>query len=393
MSSSPSDRGRPPLILTLVVTEQCNLDCVYCFEKNKSQRRMPLAVAMAAIERYLDSSSANFDEVQIDFTGGEPLLNFALIRQVVDRVHGRSWRKRHSFSIGTNGTLVSDKLRQWSDAHPCVSFAFSFDGVPEAHDRNRSGSYAQLMRNLDFVKRWPDAKVKMTIVPESIAHVAASVKHAHALGLRVAANVVFEDVWGEQKREYLRIFDQQLAELVDFYFANPQFEPPYLVDVPLEGLLFPRGEGERFCGSGRNMLAVDVDGVEYPCHRFLPLASRCPEPRPDLAFHGVRPQRCAGCVLREVCPTCIAYNHECHGEVDQRTTHHCEFVYLQALATAKLQYRRLLHDVAANPPESCDRARGAGIKRVIEAIRLLTAAPPPGVLAEEGPSVGATAAP
>ncbi len=381
MSGIDTATPKPPLILTLIVTEQCNLDCVYCFEKNKSKRKMPISVALATLERHLDSLSEGFDEVQIDFSGGEPLMNFPLIQQVVEHVHSRSWRKRHSFSVGTNGTLITERVRQWADAHPCVMFAFSFDGVPEVHNRNRSESYDQIIRNIDFIKRWPQANVKMTIVPGSLASLASSVKHAHALGLGVAANVVFEDVWGEKKLEYLKLFDQQLAELVDFYFENPLLNPPYLVNVPLEGLLFPRKKDERFCGSGKNMVTVAPDGTEYPCHRFLPVASSRPEPKPDLSFRGIQPERCAGCVLLGVCPSCIAYNHECHNSVDHRTTHHCEFLYLQALATAKLQYRRLQHDIAANPPESCDMLKGAGIKRMIEAIRLLVSMPLPGVLA------------
>jgi sulfatase maturation enzyme AslB (radical SAM superfamily) len=372
---------KAPRLLTLLVTEQCNLNCVYCFEKKKSTRKMPRSVALAAVERHLDSTSDEFDEVQIDFTGGEPLMNFPLIQEVVEHVHARQWRKRHTFSIGTNGTLITEKVRRWADAHPCVTFAFSFDGVPEAHDQNRSKSYKKVVRNLEFFKRWPKGKVKMTLVPESLGFLAASVKHVHALGLEVAANVVFEDVWGGRKLEYLRIFDRQLAELADFYFDNPQLEPPYLVNVPLEGLLFPRKKGDRFCGSGKNMITVDLDGTEYPCHRFLPMASSRPEPKPDLGYHRTRPSRCERCPLVAVCPTCIAYNYECHGCVDHRTTHHCEFIYLQALATAKLQYRKLQHDVAANPPDRCDVPKGAGIKRVIEAIRLLASMPPPGVLA------------
>jgi len=373
---------KPPRIITLVVTEQCNLDCVYCFEKNKTNRDMPLSVAVASVENYLDSTSDEFDEVQIDFSGGEPLMNFALIKQVVDFVHSRSWRKKHSFSIGTNGTLVTEEVRKWADEHSCVMFSFSFDGLPEVHNRNRNGSYDLLIQNLDFIKRWPLANVKMTIVPESLGSLADSVKHVHALDLRVAANVVFEDVWGENKLEYLRIFDQQLAELVDFYYDNPQFTPPYLVNVPLEGLLFPRKNEERFCGSGKNMVTIDPDGTEYPCHRFLPLSSSRPEPAPDLSFQGIEPQSCAECCLIGVCPSCIAYNYEANGAIDCRTTHHCEFLYLQAMATAKLQYRRLQHDVATNPAESCDIMKGAGIKRMIEAIRMLTSMPKPGVLSE-----------
>jgi uncharacterized protein len=332
---------------------------------------MPFEIALDVVGRYLDSNSLEFDHVQIDFTGGEPLLNFPLICEVVDYVHAKKWRKGFSFAIGTNGTLITPKIRKWSDEHPCVTFALSFDGIQEAHDKNRSGSYDEVIKNIDFFKKWPDAAVKMTIGPDAIDKVAGSVKHVHAIGLKVAANVVYEDVWRDRKTEYLKIFDQQLSELIKFYVDNPKLDPPFLVNVPLEALLFPKKKHERFCGSGKNMITVDVEGIEYPCHRFLPMSSANPTPNPDLSFKKVRPSKCNNCILLTVCPYCIAYNYECHSDVNQRTTYHCEFIYLQALASAKLQYLKLKKDVIDNPPNRCDKFKGAKIKRTIEAIQLL----------------------
>lgn len=362
---------KPPLLLSLVVTERCNLDCVYCFVKRKSNRDMPLKIARRTIERHLNSTSSKFDHVQIDFTGGEPLLCFPLIRHLVSYTISKRWRKKFSFSIGTNGTLITPEIRWWANEHRCVTFGLSFDGIEEAHDKNRSASYKAVIANIDFFQKQPEATVKMTIGPDSINKIAASVKHVHELGMKVAANVVFEDAWGDDKTKYLKIFDQQLNDLVEFYIRNPSLDPPYLVNVPLEGLLFPRKKHERFCGSGVSMITVDVEGVEYPCHRFLPMSSSNPNPSPELKFNKINPEKCNNCILLTVCPSCIAYNYECYSDVDHRTTHHCEFIQLQALASAKLQYLKLKQDIHNNPPEHCDKITGARIKRTVESIRLL----------------------
>lgn len=359
--------------VSLTVTEQCNLDCSYCFVVNKSSREMPLGIALKTVERYLNKAIDGFNQITIEFSGGEPLLCFPLIRQVVDHVISRPWHNPFSFSIGTNGTLITDEVRAWADEHPCVSFALSLDGTEEIQNLNRSNSYSAVMKNLDFFRKWPDSKIKMTIGPESIDHTAACVKHIHELGFELAANLVFEDVWGrgEEKEKYLKIFDRQLRELVGFYMDNQELTPPYLVNFGLEKILRPLEGKIRFCGSGKNMVTIDVDGNEYPCHRFMPMASANPCGRPDFEFKQVKPAQCENCVLVAACPSCLAYNHECHSNVDHRTTHHCEFIKLQAMATAKLQYHKLKHEIQDNPPESCDQETGERIRRKIESIRYL----------------------
>ncbi len=367
----PHQIKKPPLLLSLVITEECNLDCSYCFVINKSQRKMSESIALSKVEKYLNSESDEYEHVQIDFTGGEPLLNFCLIEKVVNYVCSKQWNKSFSFSIGTNGTLITPGIRKWSHEHPCVVFALSFDGIKEVFDKNRSNSYDLVLSNIDFFRKWSDNKVKMTISTESIDQVANSIKHIHELGFEVAANVVFEDVWGAKKDEYLKVFDEQLSECITFYAENPELKPPYLVDMPIEALLFPRKKSERFCGSGKNMIAVDVDGIEYPCHRFLPMSSKNPQATPDLTFKEVNPKKCDDCILLTLCPSCIAYNYECNSDVDHRTTWHCEFIHLQALASAKLQYLKLKKEIQDNPPEGCDIYKGAEIKRKIEAIRIL----------------------
>ena len=363
------ENNKYPRLLTLIVTERCNLDCTYCFEKNKKDREMSLETAVEAVERHLDSDTDEYDHVQIDFTGGEPLMNFNLIREVVDYVVSRKWKKTFDFSIGTNGTLIDEEIRDWASKHPCVAFGLSFDGIKEAQDINRSGSYDKVLKNIDFFKkRSEEAQVKMTIGPESIDKVAEGIMHIHELGMLVTANVVFEDVWGEKQSEYLKTFGEQLEILIEFYHKNPHLEPALLLNIPIEALLLPKDESSRYCGSGKNMRTVDVEGIEYPCHRFTPLASSNPAPNPSLEFKPIEPEKCRNCRLIQICPVCIGYCYEIYSDVNHRTAFHCEFIKLQAMATAKLRYLKLKDNQKINSPESCSDEEGAEIRRTVDSI-------------------------
>lgn len=370
-------REDPPdvLYMTFLVTENCNLNCTYCFEKNKSKKELDPGIAKAAVKKYLQDTDVLdgyfFNAVHIDFSGGEPLLNFELIKEIVSYVHAKRWPKKHSFGIGTNGTILTDEIRQWLLANPCVSVGVSIDGTRESHNLNRSNSYDQVINNLEFFKKnSPDSMVKMTIGPDSIKNMAQGVIHLHNLGVNVAANVIYENVWGDadQKAATLRVFEEELDKLVDYYTDRPELAPPYLVAIPLISLMQPREKKDRYCGSGRSMVTIDAHGTEYPCHRFSPLGSARPDMKPDLKYKGVNPDTCDECPLLTICPCCVGFNYEVYGSADRRTTFHCQFIKLQVLAAAKLLHRRVLDKIKNHPADSCDGEWGAQIKREIEAI-------------------------
>lgn len=132
--------------LTLEVTEACNLRCRYCIFsggyanwRSHGHRRMSEATALAAIDLYL-KNSRNSDTVMIGFYGGEPLLNFGLIRRCCDYVKSREREDgRHRdihFSLTTNGTLLTDDKLEYLIRNN-FSVSFSLDGPQEIHDRYR----------------------------------------------------------------------------------------------------------------------------------------------------------------------------------------------------------------------------------------------------------------
>lgn len=359
------DKKNIPYNISLIVTEQCNLSCVYCFEHSKSARKMSFQVAKAALDELLRIDNA-YGWVNIEFTGGEPLLNFDLIRQVFLYVKSayKERDKKITFSIGTNGTVLNAGMMAWLKRFPCISVGLSFDGIKQVHDRNRSGSYDSIIKNVDFFKMY-NVPVKMTISPYTIEHLAESVIHIHNLGFAVEANVVFEDIWGgaRQKRRLLKAYALELEKLVSYYDTHRDKKVPFLIDGGLESLLVPWEEDHKFCGSGQSMITVGPDGKRYPCHRFASIACDRPAENADLAFSGVKPDKCVECKIRRMCHSCLGYNFEKYGDVDHRTVYHCEFVKLQLRASAlyrmKTIKRALAHDIAMTPAELKAKADAA----------------------------------
>ena len=103
----------------LMVTHACNLNCTYCYETHKRNAYMDTDLAKEIIlrEAQFVSDSDNFDEIEIDFMGGEPLMNFPLIKSVVEWLEGGVIPVPWLCFATTNGTLLTDEIKDWLREH------------------------------------------------------------------------------------------------------------------------------------------------------------------------------------------------------------------------------------------------------------------------------------
>ena len=134
-------------IVELVLTEQCNLSCVYCYEHDKDVLKMPNDIAKKAIEEAFTDSS--FNEVEIDFFGGEPFLAFNDMKEICEWFWQQDWPKPYIVFAPTNGTLVHGDVRDWIYKNRERFFlGLSVDGTASMHNLNRCNSFDKI--DLDF---------------------------------------------------------------------------------------------------------------------------------------------------------------------------------------------------------------------------------------------------
>lgn len=147
--------------LRLNVTEKCNLDCSYCFERESNvytkRRVMDWEVAKKAIDEFISLVSDHKQErVDIRFFGGEPLLNWKLVKQCLDYSREKMPSNiKVAYLLNTNGTLINEEIAKTLHQFG-VHTALSIDGVGEYHDKarmykNGQGSFAVIDRNIDLL--------------------------------------------------------------------------------------------------------------------------------------------------------------------------------------------------------------------------------------------------
>jgi uncharacterized protein len=159
--------------ITLQVTQQCNLRCSYCvYSGNYNTRshqnlKMDIDIAKRSID-FLIAHSIDSPLLSIGFYGGEPLLEFELIKECMIYASSCSRGKEISYNITTNGTLLTKEIIDFFIQYD-VNITVSLDGDKDSHDKNRifsksgKGSFDVIKRNLIYIKNtYPDFYEKIT---------------------------------------------------------------------------------------------------------------------------------------------------------------------------------------------------------------------------------------
>ena len=271
--------------LCLHVAHTCNLNCSYCFAsqgKYHGERAiMSYEVGKRAID-FLIENSGYHKNLDIDFFGGEPLMNWDVVKRLTE--YGREQEKIHNknirFTLTTNGVLLDDEVTEFANRE-FHNVVLSLDGRKEVNDRFRvdyagNGSYDKIVPNFQrFVSKRGD---KSYYIRGTYTHYNPDflndIKHYLDLGFNeLSMEPVVTDpsspsalteedlpVIFEQYDELARLMVQRHKEGRPFTFYH------YMLDLTCGPCIYKRVAG---CGSGTEYLAVTPWGDLYPCHQFV----------------------------------------------------------------------------------------------------------------------------
>ncbi len=348
----------------LILTHSCNLNCTYCYEKFKSARKMSRETALASFLEQLQNvrNSFEYDWILVDLFGGEPLLNFDVIRYLVEWVRENVQDISVQFSISSNGTLLTDDIKSWLVANrDLVFYGVSYDGSTEAQLCNRGKANDDAV---EFSKAtWPKQAFRMTIPPESLENMADSILIALKKGYNIRAELAGGIHWPLESAATLLREGRKLKQA----FMNDKSLPTTLINRFFKG-----GEDADMCGSIACGCAIrstcyDVDGKKYGCQMFTPLAvgdKALPLEDMDLTSSQNREDpHCVGCPIRHWCPTCYGMNYVMRRHTSLRDHGMCHMNLALALLTAEFQSERIVSEPLT--PES------AGVLKFLLRIRKL----------------------
>ncbi|MCL5036433.1 MAG: SPASM domain-containing protein [Chloroflexi bacterium] len=268
---------RMPKAMCLHMAEDCNLRCRYCF-RNDSETAggmMSLEDGTAAVEFLLSMPGR---AIELDYFGGEPLLNWDMLKELVPYAEKRVEKEGKSLrqALTSNCLLLDSEKIAFLKEHR-IPLTLSLDGPPEVHDLFRltpggSGSFERVFPNLmAAIEAGCDVCVRGTYTKDTI-NFADTVKFlVEEAGIKTLS---LEPVTGcgdwSITSEDLGEIESQYEKLALFYDEMRKKEKPfdfYHFRLPLYN--FPCLEKRLTgCGAGAEYLALGADGIIYPCHRF-----------------------------------------------------------------------------------------------------------------------------
>ena len=270
--------------LCLMVAHDCNLRCKYCFadagEYGGKRELMREEVGKAAVE-YIISRSGSRKHCEIDFFGGEPLVNFPVVRRVTEYVRRREKEtgKIFKLTLTTNGLSLGEDVRRWLNDEG-LSLVLSLDGRKEVHDRMRPdaggrGTYERVLKNFramvdsrdgkDYYLRGTYTKYNLDFTDDVLAMADAGfdVLSAEPVVAKDAPYAIGEEDLPRIFEEYERLTEAYLKRRREgrgFFFFH------FNMDLSGGPCIAKRLAG---CGAGHEYYAVAANGDLYPCHQFV----------------------------------------------------------------------------------------------------------------------------
>ena len=313
--------------LTLHVTDDCNLNCKYCFVP-RGPARMSREVAFAAARMGMTNSKTS----GLLFYGGEPLLERQLIYDVADYTKAIKKETGHTFfyKMTTNGTLLDEEfLRFSSDIN--LTIGFSHDGPLQDNCRlfhDGSGSYALLDEKIPLLLQYQPYAVGMSVMDPSTVHQAArTVQFMFDKGFRYISININYDKAAPWTRKHLSVLEGEYQKMAEMYMEWTKAEEKFYLS-PFDTKILSLLKGEDYNKDRRRMAlnqpSVAPDGKIYPGSRYL----GDPEFVIGDVFSGIDaekqrfiyekgstpPEPCLACAIRTRCN--YAYDTLCRQETE-----------------------------------------------------------------------------
>ena len=280
-------KARPTQLkaLCLHIAHDCNMCCKYCFagegEYSGDRSLMSFEVGKRALD-FLIEQSGSRKNLEVDFFGGEPLLNFDVVKQLVayarsiEKEKGKNFR----FTLTTNGVLLDDEVMEWANKE-CYNVVLSLDGRKETHDRmrrtrNEKGTYDLILPT--FQKMAKERNQQGYYIRGTYTHYntdfANDILHLADMGFEQLA---MEPVVTDPKMDYA-LQESDIPKLKDQYdlLAKEMCKRNregkgftffhYMIDLEGGPCIYKRISG---CGVGTDYMAVTPWGDLYPCHQFV----------------------------------------------------------------------------------------------------------------------------
>lgn len=258
---------------TLYLTENCNLRCKYCYEKNKTTNEMDYNTIKSIIDYEIKQNNLHS---QINFYGGEPLLKKDLIYRTIDYIKHENTKTKFTFGLTTNGTLLDEEFLKYIKKNDFTHIAISVDGNKEVQNRNRVMANGQ--ETFDIVeenakralKRLKNLIAMVVVTKNNLQNLADSVEYLIKLGFKII-NLQFDYTadWNDMDLERIKNEYRKVSEIYYKNIINKNNINIIIFDQKIRTYIDDNYICDKECKLGMKDLYVATDGNLYPCIQLV----------------------------------------------------------------------------------------------------------------------------
>ena len=336
---------------TLIISHSCNLNCIYCYEKFKSNKLMSFDTAKKIITHEIESlDNTRYNGLEFNFIGGEPLTNFSLIKSVCE--WAIKFEKIH-FNIITNGTMFNDENMEWFEHYKkFIRVDVSVDGINSIQQTNRGCCVSDIP--IDWIsKNWSNNRYKMTISKKSLSDYANSLIHLEDNGFETMPSLAVGENWNEFDA---KIYSQQLSKITNHFLSKPINQIPSFLLQSIDSLFEKQDYIYKSCQTGDSSITYDIDGAIYPCILFSPLViNKTNDNWKNINFNDLsqfEDKECSNCFIKNMCKTCYGYNYLRTGTICTKDKRMCAMYKTEIYHIANFQKQLIENTIDKfNPSE------------------------------------------
>lgn len=355
--------------ICIATNSSCNLNCIYCYEKNKNNLNFDVDEAFNVIDKQLKIKTQFGTKIKLH--GGEPFMVFSKIKQLCERLWANQYPEYYHFHLTTNGTLVHGIIQEWLYKNRTkITVKLSLDGNKKSSDINRPHSFEQIDIPF-FVSTWPNIRVNMTITPATLPYLFENIKFLHSVNIHnIISHFALMVDWKECNLE--NVLCEQMFNLADYYLNHPSITPCHFfrTDIgdtlcePLFNAACVRGQGE----------AYDYQTKKYyPCFMCFPALAgkKISKELSEIDFTDIaslEEKCCLNCPFINICPTCYAENYITRGKISSRDMVMCSYHKIIIAVLFKYEYAKL---IKIENPEYEDVRKMKAIRKWYNEIELI----------------------
>lgn len=264
--------------LTIELNQKCNLMCKYCYLEDKNNKEISFEVGKKTVDFAVACLRKQKDNLlRINFVGGEPLISFYRIKQLVAYARQIDGNIRTKFTITTNALLLDEEILKSLILNE-FSLKISLDGSEKINDLNRidkngQGTYNALMKKLDLFSEFQIQtgrciQVNHVVTHNNVEYFSDSLIHLAKMGYK-HIDTGF-DTYKKWNNTQLKILECELDKAIEYYLEKSKTQEAFYWTFPDRALIkYEKIHKDYFCGAGIVSSYIDMEGNIFPCPKAI----------------------------------------------------------------------------------------------------------------------------